>query len=73
VLASLLIKNVPEDLHKKLRERATREHRSLNKEVIVLIEQALGTRVPAALPDPVPLRRPVDTRTLLHARREGRA
>lgn len=72
-MASLLIKNVPEDLHKKLRERAAREHRSLNKEVIVIIEQALGARVPAALPKPVPLQRPVDTRTLLHARREGRA
>lgn len=72
-MASLLIKNVPEDLHKKLRERAAREHRSLNMEVIVLIEHALGTRLPVALPEPLPLRRPIDTRTLLRARREGRA
>lgn len=72
-MTSLLIKNVPEELHRKLRERAEREHRSLNKEVIVLIEQGLGIRGPATLPDPVPLRRPIDDRALLRARREGRA
>jgi plasmid stability protein len=72
-MASLLIKNVPEELHRRLRERATRERRSVNNEVIVLIELALQAPTRATLPEPVPLRKPVDERTVLRARRAGRS
>jgi plasmid stability protein len=40
-MASVLIKNLPDTLHRQLKERAERHHRSLNKELIALIETAV--------------------------------
>jgi plasmid stability protein len=53
-MASLLLKDIPQDLHDRLRRAAARDHRSLNKEVISLLEAALGDRVDQ-LPPPVSL------------------
>jgi plasmid stability protein len=44
---NLSIKDVPEDLAQRLRERAARNHRSLQGELMAIIEQAA---VPAAAP-----------------------
>jgi len=40
-VASVLIKNLPDELHQQLKLRAQRHHRSLNKELIALIETAM--------------------------------
>jgi plasmid stability protein len=40
-MASVLIKNLPDELHRQLKLRAQRHHRSLNKELIALIETAV--------------------------------
>jgi plasmid stability protein len=40
-VATLNIKNFPDPLYAKLREQALREHRSIAKEVIHILEQAL--------------------------------
>jgi plasmid stability protein len=40
-MASVLIKNLPDELHQQLKLRAQRHHRSLNKELIALIETAV--------------------------------
>jgi plasmid stability protein len=40
-MASVLIKNLPDELHQQLKLRAQRHHRSLNKELIALIEAAV--------------------------------
>jgi antitoxin FitA len=37
---SLSIKNVPEDVAQRLRERAARNHRSLQSELLVIVEAA---------------------------------
>jgi len=48
---SLSIKDVPEALAQRLRERAERNHRSLQRELMALIEVAASApTVPAALP-----------------------
>ncbi len=39
---SLSIKNVPDDLVQRLRERAERRHRSLQGELLAIIEEAVG-------------------------------
>ena len=44
---NLSVKNVPEALAAKLRERAERNHRSLQGELMAILEEALGA--PAAL------------------------
>ena len=41
-MASVLIKNLPDELHQQLKLRAQRHHRSLNKELIALIEMAVN-------------------------------
>ena len=39
-MPTLTIKHVPEALHRRLKERAKRNRRSLNSEVIVCLEEA---------------------------------
>lgn len=50
-MPTLVIKNLPEPLHERLKEQARQHHRSMNKEVVALIEQGLlaprSTRAPA--------------------------
>ncbi|MFW5951384.1 MAG: FitA-like ribbon-helix-helix domain-containing protein [Gemmatimonadota bacterium] len=41
-MASITIKNVPDPLYARLKEVAARNRRSLNSEVIVQLERALG-------------------------------
>ena len=55
VMATLVIKNLPDELHAKLKAQAQRNHRSLTKEVVSLIEGALGD-APRSVSMPVPLR-----------------
>lgn len=40
-MPNLTIKRLPDELHKRLRERAERHRRSMNSEVITILEQAL--------------------------------
>ena len=48
-MSILNIKNFPDDLHEKLRERAKREHRSVSQEVVHLLARALETRKPDSI------------------------
>jgi len=48
-MASITIKNIPEPLLSRVRERAKAEHRSLNKEFIHLVEMALQGEQAGAL------------------------
>ena len=41
-MARLLIRDLPAGLHERLKERATANRRSLNKEALVILEEALG-------------------------------
>lgn len=55
-MATLVIKNLPDDLHARLKEQAQRHHRSVTKEVVSLIESGLGTpRQPPKLSPPLKL------------------
>ncbi|CAN7175137.1 Arc family DNA-binding protein [Variovorax sp. LjRoot290] len=47
-MANLSIKGVPDDIAERLRQRAARNHRSLQGELMAIIEQAAGE------PKPVP-------------------
>ncbi|MFB6264223.1 MAG: Arc family DNA-binding protein [Bradymonadaceae bacterium] len=42
-MATLTVRDVPEELYEKLMENAERHRRSLNKEAIVCLERALET------------------------------
>lgn len=41
-MTSLTIKSIPEGLYERLKEAAARNQRSLNREVIVRLEQSIG-------------------------------
>ncbi|MEI6322426.1 MAG: Arc family DNA-binding protein [bacterium] len=40
-MVSITLKDIPEQLHRTLKQRAQHHHRSLNKEVLVTLEMAL--------------------------------
>jgi plasmid stability protein len=41
MMPTLTIKRLPEELHERLKERAERHRRSMNNEVITILEEAL--------------------------------
>jgi len=43
-MATITIKNIPDDLYEQLKEAAAANRRSINSEVIHLIEQAVSAR-----------------------------
>ena len=47
-MPTLTLKNVPETLYRRLKERAERNHRSLNREAIRCLEEAAGEASAAA-------------------------
>jgi plasmid stability protein len=43
-MVSLTIKNIPEDIYEQLKKSAAANRRSINSEVITIIDQALSNR-----------------------------
>lgn len=51
-MPGLVIKNLPTKLHRKLKERAARNQRSMTREVLVVLERALSEELPPPEPPP---------------------
>ncbi len=43
-MPAITVKNIPEDLYKRIKESATTHHRSINNEIIFRLNQALSSR-----------------------------
>jgi plasmid stability protein len=72
-MPGLLIKDLPSHLHRKLKERARRNHRSMPREALALLESALGLAPPPPeLPPLLHTGRPLTRELLERAKREGR-
>ena len=72
-MPGLVIKDLPAKLHRKLKERAARQHRSMTKEVLAVLERALSEEDrPTELPPPFKGRFPLTGRFIARAKREGR-
>jgi hypothetical protein len=71
-VAALVLKNVPEYLHRRLKEQAERHRRSMTQEATIALERGLGVVPPVKLPKPIPTLRPVTARMIRAAIREGR-
>jgi len=41
---TITVKNIPQDLYDKLKKRAERNHRSINREIIAIFEDILSVR-----------------------------
>ena len=55
-MSTIVVKNFPDELHGRLKERAERNHRSMTKEVVHLLAAGLGSELPRLtrpLPPPV--------------------
>ena len=58
-MSTIVVKNFPDELHGRLKQRAERNQRSMTKEVVHLIAAGLGSELPPLarpLPPPVALR-----------------
>ena len=79
-MATITLKNIPEELHRELKKRAEENHRSLNKEIIVTLKSATTGTIrldPAKLEESVRrarslFRRPITAREIDRWKREGR-
>ncbi len=69
-MPSFLIKNLPAAIHEQLRRRAAEQHRSMNREVIAILQRELTPT--AQLPPPVKLKEPIDSQTVVRIIRDGR-
>jgi plasmid stability protein len=45
-MATITLKNIPGDLHRRLKKRAEQHHRSLNKEIIAILKSTIGDTDP---------------------------
>jgi plasmid stability protein len=72
-MAGISIKNVPDELHRRLKERARRNRRSMTQEILAILESELpdGDETPLA-----PLRKgrfPISENWLKRVKRKGLA
>jgi hypothetical protein len=72
-MSALLIKNMPPPLHARLRQRAANHHRSMNREVISILERELENTDGKALPPPIiGLDKPVSGEWIVQIIRDAR-
>lgn len=72
-MAALVIKKLPDEVHRRLKEQAERHHRSMTREAIVILERGLGMDAGAAEP-PAPYKGefPLTDAFIESAKRKGR-
>ena len=71
-MSALVIRGVPPVLHQRLKREAEMHHRSMNREVIAILEKELVTTRPVELPPPVKGIKPVDPQWIVRVIREAR-
>jgi plasmid stability protein len=75
---NLSIKNVPDDIAEALRHRAAKNHRSLQGELITILEEAAGKSSPMSPSEfltglrALGLRTPAESRAMVREDRDGR-
>jgi plasmid stability protein len=71
-MPALLIKDIPPELHSRLKQEAARNHRSMNRHVLAILEKALVSEPSRELPAPAKGKFLLTDRWLHKAKREGR-
>ena len=71
-MPAFLVKDLPPVLHERLRQEATRHHRSMNREVITILEKELGGLVQADVRRPVVPSKPLSAAWVRETTREMR-
>ena len=71
-MPSLVIKNLPEEIHVKLKAQAVRHHRSMTGEAIAILSDAVGHMTTREMPAPYKGRLPITEELINAAKHEGR-
>ena len=71
-MPDILIKNVPAPVHKKLKEFASQHRRSMTKEALALLEEALSGHSRNPWPEPIKGKFPITPAWLKKTIQEGR-
>ena len=74
-MSGLLIKDFPPELHRKLKDAAARHHRSMTRQALALLEQALSSETRNAaemLPKAIKPAKRVSANNVVAVIREGR-
>ncbi|MBI3985885.1 MAG: Arc family DNA-binding protein [Lentisphaerae bacterium] len=71
-MAALIIRDVSPALHQRLKQEAVKHHRSMNREIITILEKVVGESRPGELPPPVKGLKPVDPQWIVDIIREAR-
>ncbi|HUX20749.1 MAG TPA: Arc family DNA-binding protein [Spirochaetia bacterium] len=71
-MPSLVLRNVSVELHDLLKHRAERNHRSMTKEAVAILEKELAAPTALRLPDPVPAEPPLTVAEIAEAVKAGR-
>jgi plasmid stability protein len=71
-MPAVIVRDMPVEMHRRLKSAALQNHRSMNREVIAILEKELGKNRAAVLPQPVKLRKPVDPQWIANIIREAR-
>lgn len=72
-MPAILIKEIPAELHRKLKKEAARHHRSMTRHALALIEEGLNHTEEIPFPKPEKPRRPFTQALLAKAIKESRA
>jgi plasmid stability protein len=71
-MASLVIRNVPAAVHHALKQRAEANRRSLNGELLALLQSAFAPARVRPFPDPIDVRGELTPEEIIRAKRAGR-
>jgi hypothetical protein len=71
-MPALLIKDLPAEVHKWLKDEAAAHRRSMTQQVIVLFEERMRRFQPVHFPPPFKTRTPLTAEFIDQAKKEGR-
>jgi len=71
-MPAVIVRDMPVEMHRRLKSEALRHHRSMNQEVIAILEKELTAARPVKLPPPVKPLVPVDGKWIADAIRKAR-
>lgn len=72
-MPSLMIRNLPMEIHRKLKEYAARHHRSMTRQAVAILESALRVVPPVPRFHPVRGAGPMTDEIIAEGKKRGRA
>jgi len=58
-MPAVIVRDIPVEMHRRLKATALQHHRSMNREVLAILEQTLEDRGAKDLPPPVKALKPI--------------